>query len=215
MSLFSNNAAQQNGALALGVNTQAQPQAAFSNPWAPQGAQQAAQNPMMQSFMGGMGMNQQQMGMMQQPIAPPSEAEIQLALMKTLAPIDRFIGSTQMATLLQLLNDLVSFSVLEILKNASFTIDSETDTMKMDITALPTNLQTMSAENVTAQFNSLQMAAQTNIQNAEMQQQQIAAVAQQSMMGGALSAALADEGFMNKVSGATGNFMGKMIGMNR
>ena len=85
--------------------------------------------------------------------------------------------------------------------------------MKMDITALPTNLQTMSAENVTAQFNSLQMAAQTNIQNAEMQQQQIAAVAQQSMMGGALSAALADEGFMNKVSGATGNFMGKMIGM--
>jgi len=135
--------------------------------------------------------------------------------MKTLAPIDRFIGSAQMATFLQLLNDLVSFSVLEILKNASFSIDSETDTMKMDITALPTNLQTMSAENVTAQFNSLQMASQTNIQNAEMQQQQIAAIAQQSIMGGALNAALADEGFMNRVSGSAGNFMGKMIGMNR
>ena len=207
MSLFSNNTTQPNGTLSLGVNTQAQP-APFANPWAPQASQQVAQNPMMQNFMGGM-------GMMQQPIAPPSEAEIQLALMKTLAPIDRFIGSAQMATLLQLLNDLVSFSVLEILKNASFAIDSETDTMKMDITALPTNLQTMSAENVTAQFNSLQMAAQTNIQNAEMQQQQIAAIAQQSMMGGALSAALADEGFMNKVSGSAGNFMGKMIGMNR
>ena len=212
MSLFSNNVAQQNGALSLGVNTQAQP-TPFANPWAPQGAQQVAQNPMMQGFMGGMGMNQQQMGMMQQPIAPPSEAEIQLALMKTLAPIDRFIGSAQMATFLQLMNDLVSFSVLEILKNASFKIDSETDTMKMDIAALPSNLQTMSAENVTSQFNSLQMASQQNIQQAEMQQQQIAAIAQQSMMGGALSAALADEGLMNRVSGGAGNFMGKMIGL--
>lgn len=216
MSLFSNNAAQQNGALPLGVNTQAQAQAApFANPWAPQASQQMAQNPMMQSFMGGMGMTPQQQAMMGQPIAPPSEAEIQLALMKTLAPIDRFIGSAQMATFLQLLNDLVSFSVLEILKNATFKIDSETDAMKMDIAALPSHLQTMSAENVTSQFNALQMASQTNIQQAEMQQQQIAAIAQQSMMGGALSAALADEGFMNKVSGATGNFMGKMIGINR
>ena len=213
MSLFSNNAAQQNGALSLGVNTQAQPQAPFSNPWAPQASQQAVANPMMQGFMGGMGVTAQQQAMMGQPIAPPSEAEIQLALMKTLAPIDRFIGSAQMGTFLQLLNDLVSFSVLEILKNASFKIDSETDTMKMDIAALPSNLQTMSAENVTSQFNALQMASQQNIQQAEMQQQQIAAIAQQSMMGGALSAALADEGFMNKVSGGAGNFMGKMIGL--
>ena len=48
---------------------------------------------------------------------------------------------------------------------------------------------------------------------AEMQQQQIAALAQQSMMGGALSAAMQDEGFMNKAGGAAGNFMGKMMGM--
>ena len=177
MSLFSNNTAPQNGALSLGINTQAQAQAPFANPWAPQASQQMGQNPMMQGFMGGMGMNQQQMGMMQQPMAPPSEAEIQLALMKTLAPIDRFIGSAQMATFLQLMNDLVSFSVLEVLKNATFAIDSETDTMKMDISALPPNLQTMSAENVTAQFNSLQMASQQNIQQAEMQQQQIATIA--------------------------------------
>ena len=86
-------------------------------------------------------------------------------------------------------------------------------TMKMDITSLPSNLQTMSAENVTSQFNSLQMSSQQNIQNAEMQQQQIAAFAQQSMMGGALSAALADEGFMNKAGSAAGSFMGRMMGM--
>ena len=75
MSLFSNNAAQQNGTLPLGVNTQAQAQAApFANPWAPQASQQMGQNPMMQSFMGGMGMTPQQQAMMGRPIAPPSEA---------------------------------------------------------------------------------------------------------------------------------------------
>ena len=46
-----------------------------------------------------------------------------------------------------------------------------------------------------------------------MQQQQIAAMAQQSMMGGALSAALQDEGFMNRAGTAAGSFMGRMMGM--
>ena len=213
MALFGNNNAQQNGALSLGVNTQPTTQSNFANPFANQQQKGFAQNGMTQGFMAGMGMNQQQMGMMGQPMAPPSEAEIQLALMKTLAPMDRFISSPQMATMLQLLNDLVSFSVLEILKNAEFVIDEDEGKMKMDIASLPSNLQTMSAENVTGQFNSLQMASQQNIQQAEMQQQQIAALAQQSIMGGALNAALQDEGFMNKVSGSAGNFMGKMMGM--
>ena len=182
MGLFGNNNAQQNGALSLGVNGQTNTQSNFVNPFAPQQQQGFAQGGMAQGFMGGMGMSQNQMGMMGQPMAPPSEAEIQLALMKTLAPMDRFIGSAQMGTMLQLLNDLVSFSVLEILKNATFVIDEDGGSMKMDITSLPSNLQTMSAENVTGQFSSLQMASQQNIQQAEMQQQQIAALAQQSMM---------------------------------
>jgi len=213
MGLFGNNNTQQNGALSLGANAQPNAQSNFTNPFAPQQQQGFAQNGMTQGFMAGMGMNQQQMGMMGQPMAPPSEAEIQLALMKTLAPMDRFIGSAQMATMLQLLNDLVSFSVLEILKNATFVINDDDGTMKMDISSLPSNLQTMSAENVTGQFNALQMASQQNIQQAEMQQQHIAALAQQSMMGGALSAAMQDESLMNKAGGAAGNFMGRMMGM--
>ncbi len=202
------NSTPQNGALNLGANA-AQ---TTNNPFASQNGmmQQAGQNPFMAGMMGGAGM---QPGMMGQPMAPPSEAEIQLALMKTLAPMDRFIGSGQMATLLQLLNDLVSFSVLEILKNAEFVIDEDEGKMKMDITSLPTNLQTMSAENVTGQFNALQMASQQNIQQAEMQQQQISALAQQSMMGGALNAAMANEGFMDKAGTAAGSFMGRMMGM--
>jgi len=209
MGLFGNNQ-QPTGTLNLGANNGMGQQS--QNPFATQNGmmQQTSQNPFMGGMAGGMGMNQQMMG---QPMQPPSEMEIQMALMRTLAPIDRFIMGAQMMTLVQMVNDLVSFSVLEILKNAKFTIDEDAGTMQMDVASLPQNLQTMSAENVTGQFNSLQMASQQNIQQAEMQQQQITAFAQQSMMGGALSAAMQDEGFMNKAGGAAGNFMGRMMGV--
>ena len=212
MGLFGTNQQQNTGTLNLGVAQSNQAVAQTQNPFAPQNGmmQQAAQNPFMAGMMGGAGMQQ---GMMGQPMMPPSEADIMLALMKSLAPADRFIISTQMQTLLQLLNDLVSFSVLEIFKSAKFTIDDDTNTIQMDVTSLPQNLQTMSGENVSNQFNALKMSSQQNIQNAEMQQQQIAAMAQQSMMGGALSAALQDEGFMNRAGTAAGSFMGRMMGM--
>ena len=212
MGLFGNNQQQNTGTLNLGVGQTNQAVAQTQNPFASQNGmmQQAAQNPFMAGMMGGAGM---QSGMMGQPMMPPSEADIMLALMKSLAPADRFIISTQMQTLLQLLNDLVSFSVLEIFKSAKFTIDDDTNTIQMDVTSLPQSLQTMSGENVSNQFNALKMSSQQNIQNAEMQQQQIAAMAQQSMMGGALSAALQDEGFMNKAGTAAGSFMGRMMGM--
>jgi hypothetical protein len=209
--IFGNNGQQQNGALNLGAQAGASPMSAQMNPFAQQNGmmQQAQNNAFMGGMMGGVGMQQ---GMMQQPMAPPSEMEIQLAMMRTLAPIDRFIVGAQMATFLQMFNDLVSFSVLEVLKNAEFIIDEKEGKMKMDVTSLPDNLQTMSAENVKNQFSSLQMASQQSIQQAEMQQQQIAAFAQQSMMGGALNAALANDGFMDKAGSAAGSFMGRMMG---
>ena len=160
-------------------------------------------------MMQGMGMNP---GMMQQPMTPPSETEIQLALMRSVAPVDRFIASAQMATLVQMLNDLVSFSVLEVMKNATFVINEDDVAMKLDVSSLPPHLQTISAENVTNQFNQLQSSSQQNIQQMEMQQQQILAMAQQSMMGGALQAALADEGMMQKVGGGVGSFARSMMG---
>ena len=168
MGLFGNNQQQNTGTLNLGVGQTNQAVAQTQNPFAPQNGmmQQAAQNPFMAGMMGGAGM---QPGMMGQPMMPPSEADIMLALMKSLAPADRFITSTQMQTLLQLLNDLVSFSVLEIFKSAKFTIDDDTNTIQMDVTSLPQNLQTMSGENVSNQFNALKMSSQQNIQNAEMQ----------------------------------------------
>lgn len=205
------NGQPQNGALNLGAQPGGVPMGAQANPFAPQPmmGQQMQNNAFMGGMVGGMGT---QPGMMQQPVQPPTDMEIQMAMMRTLAPIDRFVAGAQMATLLQMFNDLVSFSVLEIFKNAEFVIDDKEGKMKMDVTSLPSELQTMSAENVKSQFSSLQMSSQQGIQQAEMQQQQIATFAQQSMMGGALSAALTNDGFMDKAGTAAGSFMGRMIG---
>ena len=69
---------------------------------------------------------------------------------------------------------------------------------------LPQHLQTMSAENVKADFTALQSAAQQNIQNAEGQQIQLNNMASQSMMNSALAAAM-DQGVMEKAGGFIGN----------
>jgi len=212
MALFGNNNVQQPGALQLGVPHNYNPSSVGTNGGL-FGAPQSQPNPFAAGMMGGMGMNQQQQMMMQNgQMAPPSEIEIMAALMRSAAPIDRFVAGAQMMTMVSMLNDLVSFSVLEIMKNAVFVINEDEGTMKLDVTSLPQNLQTMSAENVTGQFNSLQMASQQNIQQAEMQQQQIMAMAQHSMMGGALEAAMADPGMMSKIGGGMGSFAKSMIG---
>ena len=51
------------------------------------------------------------------------------------------------------------------------------------------------------------------VQQAEMQRQQIIATSQQSMMGGALQAALADEGMMEKVGGGIGSVARSFMGL--
>jgi len=205
LGLGGNTTPMNNGALNLGQPNVNQ------NPWANQNnaMQGAGQSPFAQGIFG-----QQTQQYAQQPVAPPSEIEIQLMLLRGITPIERFVASPQMGVLVEMLNNLVSYSVLEILRNITFVTDAE-GKMKMDVASLPTNLQTMSAENVTAQFTNLQSGAQQKINQTEMEQQQLAAFAQQSMMGGALSAALANEGMMEKVGGGIGSIGRSFIGLNR
>ena len=205
MGLFGGGNDQQNGALNLGAPQQ--------NGFAQQNAYQQqggwASNPTAGAFMQGAGMNPQYM---QQPMTPPSEAEILLAMLKSQSPVDRFGGRQTRPMLIQLWNDIGTYSLLEILRNASFTLNEDDGTLKMDPQSLPTNLQTMSAENITSQFNAMVGKSQQDIDKAQMEQQQILAVSQQSMMGSALHAAMADEGFMQKVGGGIGSFTRNMIG---
>jgi hypothetical protein len=187
-----------NGALNLGVNS-AQPAMQTQNPFLNQQAQMGAQG----AFMTGMlGDNAQYMN---QPVMPPSEIEIQIMLLRGIVPVDRFVASESMATMVQMFNDLMTFSVLEVFKNATFIPDDDGN-LKMDITSLPSHLQTMSSDNIASKFTALQSTANQNIQTAEQQQMQLNQMAQQSMMGGALNAALQNEGMMQKVGGGVGTF---------
>lgn len=167
---------------------------------------QATGNPM-DAFLGGAGIDPR---FMQQPVAPPSEIEIQMALLRSLAPIDRFIKSPEMGILIELLSNVVSFSVMEILRGATFKLD-EDGNMQMDVTSLPTHLQTISGENVAADFTTLQSHAQQAVSEAEAQQQQIIALADQSMLGGALATAMADEGFMTRMGNTAGSVLRGVI----
>ena len=128
-----------NGALNLG----AQPP---QNVFAPQQSNMGnmGQTPFMQGLTNG---QSNQWGQ-QPPVAPPSEIEIQIMLLRGIVPIDRFIASPQMGMFVEMLGTVVSYSVLEILRNATFNMNEDDGTLILDVTKLPQNLQTISAENI-------------------------------------------------------------------
>ena len=179
------------------------------------GVQQQS-NPFMNGMMGGMGMNQQQQMMMQNgQFAPPSEMELLSALLQSQNPIHRFIRDGGLQTLIELVATTTSLSLLTILKNASFSLDEDTGVMKLDPATLPSDLQTLSTENVSMILSNMTAQSNQKFQEAEMQRQQIMAMSQQSMMGGALAAAMADEGTMQKVGSGIGSVARSLIGLPR
>ena len=150
---------------------------------------------------------------MQQPVAPPSEMEILNALLNSQNPIHRFIKDGGLNTLVEIIAATTSLTLLSILKEATFAIDEDEGGMKLDTSSLPENLKTLSAENVTVLLNNMMAVSTQTVQQAEMQRQQIITMSQQSMMGGALQAALADEGMMEKVGGGIGSVARSFMGL--
>lgn len=168
-----------------------------------------------QTLMGGMfagaGYGDQYNQYYNQPVAPPSETEILDSMLKTLIPIDKFIVSPQMPAMMEMLSSIISMSVLNILKNATFAIDEDDGSMTLDVTSLPQDLQTLSVENVMAQLSTMQNTSNQAIQNAEMQRQQVLTMANQSMMAGALNAAMANPGLMENVGTGIGSFTRNLL----
>jgi|TARA_R100000149_G_C5861225_1_gene127104 hypothetical protein len=151
----------------------------------------------------------------QQPITPPSELEILSALLKSQNPVHRYIAGGGLGSLIDILATATSLSVLTILKDATFVIDDDEGAMKLDVGSLPDNLKTLSAENVAMLLNQTVNTSQQTVQRAEMERQQILTLAEQSMMGGALQAALADEGMMQKVGGGIGSVARGILNLPR
>ena len=166
------------------------------------------QQPAAQGFMNGLGVQDQYAQFnqfAQQPVAPPSETEILMAMLETLNPVEKFIVSSQMPVMVEMLSNITTFSFLNVLKNSTFKLDEETGTLSLDVTSLPSDLQTLSAENIVAQLSNLQNQSTGIIQQAEMRRQQVLAMSQQSMLQGALGAALENPGMMENVGNAVGS----------
>jgi len=190
-----------------------QPQSGFS--LGAQPMQQQNQG-FMAGMMGSAGMTPQQQMMMQNgQVTPPSEMELMNALLQSQNPIHRFIKDGGLGSLIDLIAATTSLSMLNILKNATFVIDEDEGGMKLDPSTLSSDLQTLSIENVSMVLNNMVAQSNQKFQEAEMQRQQIIAMSQQSMMGGALSAALQDEGMMNKMGGGIGSVARGLIGLPR
>jgi len=164
-----------------------------------------------QQNMWGQPQQQNMWGQQQQP-QPPSELEIQLFLMQNSVPIERYIASPQMGVLVEMIGNLITLNVLEVLRNATFNVN-EDGTMQMDTTSLPQNLQTMSAENVTAQFSNLQSSATQKVNESQMTSQQVLAMQQQNALGGALSNALQDEGTLQRMGTGIGSIGRSFMGL--
>lgn len=183
------------------------------------GAQQPQQpTGLVGGFLQGAGVQQQYADarqFAQQPITPPSELEIFSALLKSQNPVHRYIAGGGLGSLIDILATATSLSVLTILKDATFVIDDDEGAMKLDVGSLPDNLKTLSAENVAMLLNQTVNTSQQTVQRAEMERQQILTLAEQSMMGGALQAALADEGMMQKVGGGIGSVARGIMGLPR
>jgi hypothetical protein len=151
--------------------------------------------------MGAMGMMQQaQNPMMQQAANDPVLATSQLLSMYD--PVSAFIVTQNLPLMLDLVGEIVQLSLKEFFNNISFTI--EDNTMKLDAGSMPSNLATLSPENLALTLQKTQGAAQ-NVLNANQQQlQMFLAAHQQGMM-------------MNNMQGAQqpgffGSLLGGMMG---
>ena len=205
-----NNQQQPAGALGLGASAPQQgygqhPQ--FGASQQPAFGQQYAQPAGFQAFAAGA--TGQQYNPNQQ-MMPPSELEIVSMLLHHQKPIDQFLMGQNLNMLISIIANIVNLSMVEFFRNAKFTEDKEGN-LAIDITSLPTQYQTLSPENVTAELTKLQSACNQTVQGSLMEQQKILQMAQQSMMQGMLDNAMQDPGMLQSVGAGAGGFVRSVL----
>ena len=197
-----NTPAQALGAVATASHN---PYTAPPNNWyAPGQGQDAAMN----GFMTGAGIDPRYA---QMPIAPPTEMEILLTMSRTSKPVERFLQSTSFPILLNLMNEITIFSVLYVLKNATFTFDEDDGVFKLDLASLSEDLQTLSPENIISKTNELQNVVNSEVTNADNERVQLQTRAEQSMLQGALNTALSDPGVIQNAAQTSGSFLRSLM----
>lgn len=172
------------------------------------GAPQQQQPGMMNSmFAGAMGQDPYN----QQAIMPPSETEILMTMLDNSYPVERFLASPLFGSLLDIMSSITTYSVLNIVKNASYNFDEDNGIFTLDQTSLPAEMQTMSAENIMAQVTQLNNQLGQIIGQADQIKQQTMQNAGNSMMQAQLQNALANPGMMTSAAEGTGSFLRGML----
>lgn len=163
----------------FGFGNKAQPAQQFGAPTVTAQNQAYGNNMMGMGNMGAMGMMQQaQNPMMQQAANDPIVATSQLLAMYD--PVSNFVVSQNMALVLNLVGEIVQLSIKEFFNSVSFKIEGEK--LSLDAGSMPSELATMSQENLALTLQTAQSAAQ-NVLNANQQQlQMFLAAHQQGMM---------------------------------
>lgn len=129
--------------------------------------------------MGAMGMMQQaQNPMMQQAANDPVLATSQLLALHD--PVSMFVISQNMALVLDLVGEIMMLSVKQFFSGVSFKVEG--DKMTLDLSTMPTELSTLSAENLALTLQKAQSAAQNTLNANQQQLQMFLAAHQQGMM---------------------------------
>jgi len=217
----------QNNGLSLNLSQSGAPLTNMGNPYAlpnmgmgaGMGMQpQSGMNPMM----GGM---QQQPSMMnamlsgftgqdpyqQQAVLPPSDTEILMTMLDNAYPVERFLATPFFSQLLEMMGMITTFSVLNLMKNATYTFDEDAGKFSLDVSSLPVELQTMSSENVSAQLASMNAQLTQVINQANAVKMQTMQNASNSMLQAQLANAMSDPGLMTGAAEAGGSFMRNML----
>ncbi len=146
-----------------------------------------------------------------QPMMPPSETEILMTMLDQQYSVERFLASPLFGSILDIMNTITTFSLLNVMKNATYTFDEENGVFSLDTSALPQELQTMSAENIMAQVTALNAQLGQLIAQADAIKQQTMQNAGNSMLQAQLANAMADPGLMTGAAEAGGSFMRNML----
>jgi len=217
-----------NNGLSLNLSQSGAPLTNCANPYAMGGMgmgmgmgmqQQGGMNPMMG------GMQQQQPGFGSAllsgftgqdpynptPIMPPSDTEILMTMLDNAYPVERFLSTPLFNQLLEIVGAITTFSVLNLMKNASYTFDEDAGTFTLDVASLPAELQTMSSENIGAQLAAMSAQLTQIINQANAIKMQTMQNASQSMLQAQLANAMSDPGLMTGAAEASGSFMRNML----
>ena len=145
------------------------------------------------------------------PVMPPSDTEILMTMLDQQYSVERFLASPLFGSILDIINSITTYSLLNVLKNAAFSFDEEAGVFALDTTSLPQELQTMSPENILAQVTALNAQLGQLISQADAIKQQTLQNAGNSLLQAQLANAMADPGMMTNAAEAGGSFMRNLM----